>query len=119
MDYLITYITVIADDINIIMFIFMVLFLITSFFTVIGSIADPDENLRKRCSKVSKYTIWAFILSFIIFIITPTTKQWCAITILPKIVKGEKINEEDKIYQLCLEWFNDIKKKDKEKDKNN
>lgn len=110
LDYLLTYFIINGDNINFISVLCAVLFCIYSTMLIIGSIADPDENLRNRCLKISKYTIFMFTLFLLLALITPSTKRGCAIIIIPKIINNEKIDKNDLIYQNCLEWFNEITK---------
>lgn len=90
MTHLTMYLMVITNNINLFCGLLTIIFLILSLVTGISSIADPEERIRKDCSKIFKYTNILWSICLIIFILTPTTKQSCAIYILPKIINGEK-----------------------------
>ena len=73
-----------------------------------------------KCPTFVKVCVPFFVLFFLVFfaisVFLPTTKQMAAITIVPKIVNNEKVQTMgNKIYDLAVEWMDELKPKKKSK----
>lgn len=62
------------------------------------------------CNVVLKYILPLFILANIVLILVPTTKEYCAIKVVPAIINNEKTQElTNELYSLGVEWLKELK----------
>lgn len=80
---------------------------------------DDDEKSTFHFCFVISTAI--FLLSAILFVFTPTTKEACAMYVVPKIVNNEKVqNIGQEFYDLALDWMKELHpKKVKQENKDN
>jgi hypothetical protein len=85
---------------------------------LVASTIDELEEIQKKCCKILKCFLPVFFIFLTLAVVTPTTKQMCAIYLIPKIANNEQIqNIGDKSLTLVEkkfeEWVNDITKTSK------
>ena len=63
---------------------------------------------------IPKTTIGVTLVSFLLLMFTPSTKQMAAIIVVPKIVNNEKVQVAgDRLYGLAVEWMNELTPKNR------
>lgn len=69
------------------------------------------SSIRKCvCNVVLKCILPLFMLIYSAHIFIPTTKEYCAIKVVPAIVNNEKTLElTDELYSLGIEWLKELK----------
>lgn len=99
------------NGINIFLGTVMTFSIIAVFIFLIGMIVtkidhDEEYGLFKKYLLNSTYI---FIPITMLFILTPTTKEACAIYVVPKIVNNEKVqNIGQEFYDLALDWMKEL-----------
>ena len=79
---------------------------------IIGATLDQDS--RKYSNKMLIAPIIGVLL-IIVNVFIPSTKQMCAILIIPKIVNNERIQgNANKLFQLCEAWLDENLKSKKD-----
>ena len=74
------------------------------------------DHAKKNATKgiVCSFFVFLFAMSGIVF--TPTTKEMCAIKVIPAIANNEKVQGiGDKVLTLTNEWLNGLLEEAKEK----
>lgn len=68
-------------------------------------------SIRKRvCNVVLKCILPLFMLVYSAHIFIPTTKEYCAIKVIPAIVNNTKTQElTNELYSLGIEWLKELK----------
>lgn len=62
------------------------------------------------CNAVLKCILPLFVLASLVEILVPTTKEYCAIKVVPAIVNNEKAQElTNELYSLGVEWLKELK----------
>lgn len=112
------------NGINIFLGTIMSLSIIVVFIFLIGMIVTKLDHDVEEYGIFKRYLItstYIFIPITILFILTPTTKEACAIYVVPKIVNNEKVqNIGQEFYDLALDWMKELHpKKVKKEIKNN
>jgi hypothetical protein len=105
------------NGINVFLGIIMTLSIIAIFIFLIGMIVTKLEHDVEEYGIFKKYLLtstYIFIPITILFILTPTTKEACAIYVVPKIVNNEKVqNIGQEFYDLALDWMKELHPKRK------
>ena len=100
------------NGINIFLGTIMTLAAIAVFIFLIGMIVTKVDHDVEEYGIFKKYlltSIYIFIPITILFILTPTTKEACAIYVVPKIVNNEKVqNIGQEFYDLALDWMKEL-----------
>ena len=98
---------------------FIGLLIISAVWTVVhgvrwmGPSLDSDSDMAS--DKMCAWGIVAIILISVIMTFTPSTKQMAAIMIVPKITNSEKVQTiGNKVYDLAVEWMEELKPNKKE-----
>ena len=104
------------NGINIFLGTIMTLAAIAVFIFLIGMIVTKiDLHSVEEYGIFKKYlliSIYIFIPITILFILTPTTKEACAIYVVPKIVNNKKVqNIGQEFYDLALDWMKELRPK--------
>ena len=74
-----------------------------------------EEARRKRCEKLFPRIFCAAFLCLFGFIATPTTKEMCAIIVIPKIANNQELQGlGSDIIELSREWINSLKPQQEE-----
>lgn len=112
------------NGINIFLGTVMTLSAIALFIFVIGMIVTKIDHDEEECGIFKKYlliTTYIFTSITILFLFTPTTKEACAMYVVPKIVNNEKVqNIGQEFYDLALDWMKELHpKKVKQENKDN
>ena len=82
-------------------------------------VEDPNYKLvRSVRNYAAKFTFCVFlpinILLSLAYALTPSTKEYCAIKVVPAIVNNEKIQEfGDELYRLGVDWLKELRPQDK------
>ena len=101
------------NGINVFLGIIMTLSIIAIFIFLIGMIVTKLEHDVEEYGIFKKYLLtstYIFIPITILFILTPTTKEACAIYVVPKIVNNEKVqNIGQEFYDLALDWMKELR----------
>jgi hypothetical protein len=100
------------DAISVAFIIVFCLPLVVSIFLVISLIADDQQNVTPWLMR----SLLTFIVALVLFVLTPTTKEFAAIYLLPKIANSEKIqgigsDAVNVLHEKLKEWVDDIGKK--------
>jgi len=67
---------------------------------------DARKNVYRQCRKGSYISCILFVVFLSLCILIPTTKQACAIYVLPKIINNEKVQKiPEKILDLSNQWL--------------
>ena len=83
---------------------------------------DNQENeLAKNLKNSRRICSWMFLVSFLISVIitifVPTTKEMAAIWVIPQIANSEKIQTVgNKVYDIAVEWMEELRPKNTVKD---
>lgn len=100
------------NGINIFLGTIMTLSAIAVFIFMIGMIVTKVDHDDEEYGIFKKYLLtstYIFIPITILFILTPTTKEACAIYVVPKIVNNEKVqNIGQEFYDLALDWMKEL-----------
>ncbi len=100
------------NGINIFLGTIMTLSIIAVFIFLIGMIVTKLDHDVEEYGIFKRYLItstYIFIPITILFILTPTTKEACAIYVVPKIVNNEKVqNIGQEFYDLALDWMKEL-----------
>lgn len=85
-------------------------------FFAIGFIQDADSNMNRWGKILFKLVFFGTtplaLVSVALNVTIPTCKEVAAMTIIPKIARGEKIQEcGQHIYKLAREWMEEPKQK--------
>jgi len=77
---------------------------------------DDSEDVYKLFRNVFFVGIVPVLLAiFVIMTFVPSTKEMAAILVIPKIVNNEKVQQAgDRLYQLAIEWMEELSPKKKE-----
>ena len=101
------------NGINVFLGIIMTLSIIAIFIFLIGMIVTKLEHDVEEYGIFKQYLLtstYIFIPITILFILTPTTKEACAIYVVPKIVNNEKVqNIGQEFYDLALDWMKELR----------
>lgn len=84
-----------------------------------NSIAARHESGRKLC-KASLVMFPVGVLLYVLLVMVPTTKEMAAILVIPRVANSEKVQQVgNKLYDLAVEWMDELhpKKKEDNKDK--
>ena len=82
-------------------------------------VEDPNYKLvRSVRNYAAKFTFCVFlpinILLSLAYALTPSTKEYCAIKVVPAIVNNEKVQEfGDELYRLGVDWLKELRPQDK------
>ena len=96
---------------NVFLGIIMTLSAIAAIIFMIGTIVTKldcghEYPIFKKYFIMSTYI---FSLITVLFILTPTTKEACAMYVVPKIVNNEKVqNIGQEFYDLALDWMKEL-----------
>jgi len=78
-----------------------------------NNIIHKDGSLLPVSRKSLRLSIPCFLLSWILIVgacLVPTTKEMCAIKVIPVIVNNEQVQElPDKVLELANEWIDELK----------
>jgi len=106
------------DGIN---FVFGVGLFLSSMVAVVALIAgiiakaNDDEDTAKIAERILCYLVPIVLFSMIGLVFTPTTKQMCAIKVIPMVANNEKVQElPEKVVDLADEWLEELRSKYKE-----
>ena len=84
----------------------------TILFMIIRLCIGPTErnnDYPRFVLKGFKISLSTCIISALIHVLVPTTKQACAMYVVPKIVNNEKVQEVGKeFYDLALDWMKEL-----------
>ena len=86
-------------------------------FTIIGGICLSEEDISKK-TYTRLLFLWIIALAGIVgTILTPTTKEMCAIKLVPIIANNEQVQElPNKVVDLANEWLDELKPKSTNKE---
>ena len=82
-------------------------------------VEDPAYKLvRSVRNYAAKFTFCVFlpinVLLSLAYVLTPSTKEYCAIKVVPAIVNNEKVQEfGDELYRLGVDWLKELRPQDK------
>ena len=86
--------------------------LVFSVGAVIFSYAPPKEDWRRKVAMIGVINLLLFLFSSTAAILTPSTKEMCAIKVIPAIANNENVQElPNKIVELANEWIEELKPK--------
>ena len=113
------YFLVMLDSICMLWTVFTIVSLLAFVINLIVMVNCFENNnyVEKWCTKFTTKNWYRFLIAFLFFItcatLTPTTKQMCAIYVIPKIANNERLRDiGDKSMTLVEkkfeEWVNDI-----------
>ena len=79
------------------------------------AIIDKDTEVADRATVICRL-LWPVLISTTISLLIlgflPTTKEMCAIKIIPRIINNEKVQElPNKVVELANEWMEELKPK--------
>lgn len=82
----------------------------TAFVTAALTFIEDDN---KRTSAVATcLALFVFVASCAVRTFIPSTREMCAIVVVPKIANNEKLEQfGDKAYNLAIEWMDELKPK--------
>ena len=117
--YWISRLDTITCILSIMTFVFSILFLFV-IVVLLNEMARFDEDMYRCSSKVPMCIKIIPIIFLPIFLtltaLVPTTKEMCAVIIIPKIVNNEKLHDVgDKFYNLAMDWMEELSPTKKEK----
>ncbi len=85
-------------------------------FTIISKYCENDYQVSTSIKGI-KISLPVFLASAVLSILSPNTKEACAIYIVPGIVNNEKIREVgNEFYDLALDWMKELHPKKVSKD---
>ena len=97
---------------NVFLGIIMTFSAIALFIFLIGMIVTKVEQVVEEYGIFKKYLLtstYIFSLITVLFILTPTTKEACAMYVVPKIINNEKVqNIGQEFYDLALDWMKEL-----------
>ena len=110
--YWISRLDTITCILSIMTFVFSILFLFV-IVVLLNEMARFDEDMYRYSSKVPMCIKIIPIIFLPIFLtltaLVPTTKEMCAVIIIPKIVNNEKLQDVgDKFYNLAMDWMEEL-----------
>lgn len=82
-------------------------------------VEDSDYKfVRNIRNYAAKFTFCVFlpinILLSLAYVLTPSTKEYCAIKVVPAIVNNAKVQEfGDELYRLGVDWLKELRPQDK------
>ena len=82
-------------------------------------VEDSDYKfVRSVRNYAAKFTFCVFlpinILLSLAYVLTPSTKEYCAIKVVPAIVNNAKVQEfGDELYRLGVDWLKELRPQDK------
>ena len=105
--YWLTRLDAIRDLLELFMFISGATVFVTA---VLTSVEDGND---KRTSAVAIFlALFVFVASCAVRTFTPSTREMCAIVVVPKIANNEKLEQfGDKAYNLAIEWMDELNPK--------
>lgn len=83
------------------------------------TIEEPEYKIvRSIRNYLAKFTFCVFlpinVLLSLAHALTPSTKEYCAIKVVPAIMNNEKIQEfGDELYRLGVDWLKELRPQDK------
>ena len=90
----------------------LVLFMFISGSTVFAAVASilfDDDNDKARAVAIC-LALFVFVASCAVRTFIPSTREMCAIVVVPKIANNEKLEQfGDKAYNLAIEWMDELK----------
>lgn len=91
----------------------LVLFMFISGSTVFVTAAltfIEDGNDKRTSAVATCLALFVFVASCAVRTFIPSTKEMCAIVVVPKIANNEKLEQfGDKAYNLAIEWMDELK----------
>ena len=107
------------NGINIFLGTIMTFSIIAVFIFLIGMLVTKLDHDVEEYGIFKKYLLtstYIFISITILFILNPTTKEACAMYVVPKIVNNEKVqNIGQEFYDLALDWMKELHPKNVKK----
>ena len=71
---------------------------------------DPDDKAANVFVKFSPLTFAVLIVSSLAYCLTPSTKEFAAIYVIPAIANNEKVQTVgNRLYDLAIEWMDELK----------
>jgi phage-related holin len=78
-------------------------------------ISELPSSERSAYYGIVRKLISIILIGVSVLVLIPTTKQMAAIMIVPKIANSEKVQTiGNKVYDLAVEWMNELKPNKKE-----
>ena len=73
------------------------------------------KRIRTLSCKIAFYVLLPInIVISLAYALTPSTKEYCAIKVVPAIVNNEKVQEfGDELYRLGVDWLKELRPQDK------
>ncbi len=115
MIYWITRLDYIKIAVGVLLGVIVVLFFVLFAFGGINAIDGYGADDKIRGKKLFKKSFWLLIPIFLLIlplVFVPTTKEMCAIKIIPIVANNEDVQElPNKIVELANEWVEELKPK--------
>ena len=76
---------------------------------------NKKQRMLTKSAKIIRRSIVALLSALAVMFVLPSTKQMAAIMIIPKIANSEKVEKiGNGLYDLAVEWMNELKPTKKE-----